>query len=339
MKALLVVVLVAVLAIAGGGYALLMREQGQLHLDLATAQVAVKKLESETQALRTERDKLKSETKRLEQQVATVTQQAKALAEAQAVAAKSPAVGQGSSPVMGAAGGKPMKDAMSEMMKNPAMREMAKQQQIAMIDLQYGGLFSQFQLDDTEKANFKQLLAERVGLESDLAMKMMDDKLTPQQRQAMIKEMQVAKKQNDDKVRTFLNSDQDYQSFQNWEDTKNERMQLSMGQSAFSGAGEPLSTQQEQQLVDAMYQVRKQPSAVPDLNKIENFDPRHLDVAGLERQLAKLDANARQVYERASTFLSPNQLKALKTMQDQQRSMAEYGLKMSASMLNGQGKK
>lgn len=240
---------------------------------------------------------------------------------------------------MGAAGGRPMKDTMTEMMKNPAMREMAKQQQIAMIDLQYGGLFSQFQLDDTEKANFKQLLAERVGLESDLAMKMIDDKLTPQQRQAMIQEMQAAKKQNDEKVRTFLNSDQDYQAFQQWEDTKNERMQLSMGQSAFSGAGEPLTAQQEQQLVSAMYEVRKQPSAVPDLNKIENFDPRHLDAAGLERQLAKLDANARQVYERASAFLSPNQLKALKTMQDQQRSMAEYGLKMSASMLNGQGKK
>ena len=81
------------------------------------------------------------------------------------------------------------------------------------------------------------------------------------------------------------------------------------------------------------------PAPCLDLNKIENFDPRHLDAAGLERQLAKLDANAHQVYERASAFLSPNQLKALKTMQDQQRSMAEYGLKMSASMMNGQPKK
>ena len=339
MKVLLAIVLVAVLAVAGGGYALLMREQGQLHLDLATAQVAVKKMENEIQALRTERDKLKSETKRLAQQVATVTQQAKALAEGQGVAAKSPAAGQGSSAVMGAAGGKPMKDTMTEMMKNPAMREMAKQQQIAMIDLQYGGLFSKFQLDDTEKANFKQLLAERVGLEADMNMRLMDDKLTPQQRQAMIKEMQVAKKQNDDKVRTFLNSEPDYQSFQNWEDTKNERMQLSMGQSAFSGTGEPLSTQQEQQLVDAMYQVRKEPSSVPDMSKIENFDPRHLDAAGLDRQMAKLDADAQRVYQRASTFLTPNQMKALKTMQEQQRSMAEYGLKMSASMMNGQRKK
>ncbi|MFZ4593684.1 MAG: hypothetical protein ACOYOF_05470 [Verrucomicrobiaceae bacterium] len=339
MKVLLAIVLVAVLAVAGGGYALLMREQGQLHLDLATALVAVKKMENETQALRTERDKLKSETKRLAQQVATVTQQAKALAEGQGVAAKSPAAGQGSSSVMGAAGGKPMKDTMTEMMKNPEMREMAKQQQIAMIDLQYGGLFSKFQLDDTEKANFKQLLAERVGLEADMTMRLIDDKLTPQQRQAMIKAMQVAKKQNDDKVRTFLNSEPDYQSFQNWEDTKNERMQLSMGQSAFSGTGEPLSTQQEQQLVDAMYQVRKEPSAVPDMSKIENFDPRHLDAAGLDRLMAKLDADAQRVYQRASTFLTPNQMKALKTMQEQQRSMAEYGLKMSASMMNGQPKK
>ncbi len=339
MKVLLAIVLVAVLAVAGGGYALLMREQGQLHLDLATALVAVKKMENETQALRTERDKLKSETKRLAQQVATVTQQAKALAEGQGVAAKSPAAGQGSSSVMGAAGGKPMKDTMTEMMKNPAMREMAKQQQIAMIDLQYGGLFSKFQLDDTEKANFKQLLAERVGLEADMTMRLMDDKLTPQQRQAMIKAMQVAKKQNDDKVRTFLNNEPDYQSFQNWEDTKNERMQLSMGQSAFSGTGEPLSTQQEQQLVDAMYQVRKEPSSVPDMSKIENFDPRHLDAAGLDRLMAKLDADAQRVYQRASTFLTPNQMKALKTMQEQQRSMAEYGLKMSASMMNGQPKK
>ena len=73
--------------------------------------------------------------------------------------------------------------------------------------------------------------------------------------------------------------------------------------------------------------------------KPENFDPRNLDAAGLDRLLAKLDADAQRVYQRASTFLTPNQMKALKTMQEQQRSMAEYGLKMSASMLNGQGKK
>jgi hypothetical protein len=335
MKAFLVVALVVVIVSSAGVVSVLVSREGQMHTQMEAAQLAAKKLEVEVKALRTERDKLKSDTLRLEQQVATAVQQAKA----QAAAAKTSVAGQGSSPVMGAAGGKPMKDAMSEMMKNPAMREMAKQQQIAMIDLQYGGLFSQFQLDDTEKANFKQLLAERVGLESDLAMKMMDDKLTPQQRQAMIQEVKAAKAQNDEKVRTFLNSEQDYQAFQQWEDTKNERMQLSMGQSAFNGTGEPLTAEQEQHLVNAMYEVRKQPSTVPDLNKIENFDPRHLDAAGLERQLAKLDANARQVYERASAFLSPNQLKALKTMQDQQRSMAEYGLKMSASMLNGQGKK
>lgn len=336
MKTFLGVVLVIVIVASVGIVSMLVSQEGQLQTQMEASQGAVKKLEAEVKALRAERDTLKSDARRLEQQLASTSQQVKALSEA---AAKPSVAGQGSQPVMGAAGGRPMKDTMTEMMKNPAMREMAKQQQIAMIDLQYGGLFSQFQLDETEKANFKQLLAERVGFESDLAMKMMDDKLTPQQRQAMIQEVKAAKTQNDDKVRTFLNSEQDYQAFQQWEDTKNERMQLSMGQSAFSGAGEPLTAQQEQQLVNAMYEVRKQPSTVPDLNKIENFDPRHLDAAGLERQLAKLDANARQVYERASAFLSPNQLKALKTMQDQQRSMAEYGLKMSASMMNGQPKK
>lgn len=229
---------------------------------------------------------------------------------------------------------KPMQ-ALSNMMKNPAMREMAKQQQIAMLDLQYGSLYDAFGLSDEEKANFKQLLAERVSIDAEMGMKLMDDTLTPDQRKEVLNEINEQKKQSSERIRTFLNSDDDYKSFEHFENTKAERMALSMSKGYFSST--PLTPNQEQQLVDTMHEIAMRPSNVPNLQKPENFDPRKFTQADVERQLQKLDNDAQAVANAAQKFLSPEQLQALKQAQTNWRTMQEASFKMMNSML-GSGK-
>ena len=222
------------------------------------------------------------------------------------------------------------------MMKNPAMKDMMKQQQIAALDMQYGSLFSKFHLTDGEKADFKQLLADRIQRESELGLKMLDD-TTPEQRKALVQEYEESKKASDARIRNFLNNDTDYTAFKTWEDTKGERMQLDMGRTLFTNAGEPLTPLQEDQLIGVMSQVKKQPSTVPDLSKPQNFDPEHLTQADIDQQLAHYDASATAVATQAAQFLSPKQLETLRTMQQQWRTMSEAGLKMTSAMFGSQG--
>ncbi len=324
------ILVVVLLLTATGIIAMLTQERNAAAARLAQSESVQKKLAAELDSLRAERDTLR---KQVQKQNQAVAESALAAAGGRPAAAASPA----SSTAAGgsasdAPGAKPKpKNPLAEMFKNPAMKDMMKQQQIAQLDMQYGKLFSQFQLSDEEKADFKQLLVDRVQHEAELGLRMLDE-ITPEQRKALVKEYEDSKKAGDARIRDFLNNDADYTAFMTWEETKGERMQVDMGRGLFTNAGEPLTTQQEEQLIGVMQQVRKQPSTVPDLSKPENFDPTKLTQADIDRQLARYDANATAVAAQAAQFLSPKQLETLRAMQQQWRVMSESGLKMTSTM-------
>lgn len=330
------VLLMLMVTLVGGGVILLLnREHGRLSARLAQSETSRVGLEERVRTLQAERDRLRSLLS--EKKPATsgnagaVTSSSTLPAERKDGESANPAPAK--SPKNPAAAGR---TAFAEMMKNPAMKEMMKQQQIAALDSQYGPLFAQFQFTDEEKQAFKQLLGDRALMDTELGLQMMAEGVTPEQRADLARKHGEERKASDSRIRDFLNSDTDYAAFQQWEETKAERMQLDMGRSVFAGSGEPLSPQQEQQLITAMHEVNRLPSSLPDLSKPENFDPAHLTQADIGRQMARYDDNAQAVLQRAAQFLTPKQLDALRTMQQQWRAMSETGLRMSAMMFNGE---
>ena len=234
-------------------------------------------------------------------------------------------------------GAKGMMSEMRKMMENPGMKEMMKQQNLAQMDMRYGRLFDAFQLNPEEKENFKQLLAARIAAQTELGLKLMDENLTAGQKKQIGADLEAAKKASDETIQTFLGNDDDYKTFQHWEDTRPERMQFDMlgGRSYFSSAGEPLTPEQEQKLVDVMATIRKAPSNLPDLSKPENFSINNISDKQVQQQLQKMDRDAQTVAQNAAGFLSAAQLQALAKMQQQMRTMTEASLKMSGAMLKG----
>ena len=227
---------------------------------------------------------------------------------------------------------------LRKMLEMPGMKEMIKAQNLAQIEMLYGRLFDRFELNSEEKENFKQLLAARLGAQTELGLKLTDASLTQEQRKQLTSEFQASKARSDEQIRTFLNFDDDYQTFQHWEDTQPERMGFEMmgGRGHFDSAGEPLAADQEAQLIDIMAQVRKEPSQLPDLSQPQNFTPGSITAEQIVLQMEKYDRDAAVVAQRAAAILSPTQLQALKKFQDQMRTMSEMGLKMSQTMLQGE---
>ena len=349
MNKLFVALLLAVLIMGGGLAALTMRERDEAlrkseeaSVRAEKADLEIKKLEVSLAKVTKERTEALAEATRAATEMKAMVKKV-ADAEARIAQATEAASGKGRRSIAESAAigtpdkTKPMK-AMAEMMKNPAMREMVKQQQLAQLDLQYGNLFNRFQLNDEEKANFKQLIAERMTSEMDMGLKFMEGNTSKPERDAALKVMTDSKAASDAKIKTFLNNDEDYKTFQDWEESKPERMQLSMGSSNFATAGEPLSPQQEDQLVAAMKQARTSVKNLPDMTKPQNADPTNFTPAMTDRLMTSYDQQAQQVLASASSFLTPKQLEALKALQQQQRAMQEAGLKMS-SMMFGNGKK
>ena len=178
------------------------------------------------------------------------------------------------------------------------------------------------------------MIAERVQGETELSLRLMEAGMPEEQKKTVFKALADAKDASDLKIKSFLNNEQDYQMFQSWEGSKAERMALTMGHAAFSAVGEPLTTQQEDQLVNSMTSARTRRTDVPDLSNVKSLASMTGDEKELARVTAAFNTQAQEVYAAAASFLSPKQLEALKTMQDQQQAMQAAGLKMGASMFN-----
>lgn len=224
-------------------------------------------------------------------------------------------------------------ESMAKIYQDPKMRETMKAQQMVQIEMQYAKLIGNLQLDPQEASHFKQLLSDRLTDRTELGFKMMDKAMTPDQRKSASAEYDAKKKASDEAIRTFLNSDEDYKSFEHWEDTEQERMQLVMGRGAFDGAGVPLSLEQEEQLINLMADVRKRPSDVPNWSDPKSIDPTKMSEDFTAKMMVQLKAQHEAVRNDAARFLTAEQIQALVKMQEQMLTMTEAGMRMSRAMM------
>ncbi len=213
------------------------------------------------------------------------------------------------------------------------MREAMKGAAVMQIEMQYAKLIGMFSLNEEDEKHFKKLLGERLSARTDLGFEMMDPSLTKEQRKDITDAYEASKKASDAAIKEFLNDDADSATFMHWEDTEPERMQMTIGKTAFDSAGVPLAPEQEEQLINLMAEVRKRPSDLPDLNDPQQIDPSMMTDEFTQRLAVAFDEQQRSVLEGAAGFLAPPQLEALKKMQEQMRTLNEAGLKMSKSMM------
>jgi hypothetical protein len=222
------------------------------------------------------------------------------------------------------------------MLKNPGMRAMMEQQQAVQIETSYARLCDQLQLTDEEKTHFKKLLTDRQKAETDLGLKLLDPNLTPEDRKQIMAQAEKNKKTYDDAIKTFMNNDSDWGTFQNWEDTKPERtLYDTMGRSLFASSSEPLSPQQEQVLLNTMTQIRKSPSPEQAAISKSMQDPSQMNDGNIQRMLQMTDQNNKRILEQAATTLTPGQLKTLESYLKQSRSLTETGLRMGSMFMQG----
>lgn len=219
---------------------------------------------------------------------------------------------------------------MRELLKNPTMRAMMDQQQAVMIETSYTPLFNQLQLTDEEKEHFKKLLVEKQKAETDLGLKLLDPNLSPAERQNILAQAEKNKQTFDQAIKTFLNDDSDWNSFQSWENTKPDRnLYDAIGRSLFAGSSEPLTPQQEQMLINTMTQMRNSPT--PEQQALAKIlqDPTQMNEANLKRMLELTALNHQRILEQSANTMNPNQLATLKKFLEQVMANTKTSLEMS----------
>lgn len=222
---------------------------------------------------------------------------------------------------------------IGEMTKDPAFKDMMRAQQKMMLDMQYGSLFKSLNLSAEDLDALKQLLADRqvAGMDAGLAMMNGDTSATNRaQRAAEIKQADAG---YDKQIQDFLGAD-DYTVFKNYEATLGERTQVNLFKQSLAGA-EPLTDQQEADLIAAMHQGRTT-VANTDFMSSSTPNPTKFTEEGIAEMQKQLEQVNNNYLQSAATILSATQLEQFKKYLEQDRAMQTMGLKMAWQMFGKQ---
>jgi len=222
--------------------------------------------------------------------------------------------------------------------KDPKMRAMIKAQQQAvlgpMIEKQYTALFQQLNLTPEQAATLKDLLQKKMSVSTDIGMSMLDNSLDASQRADLTRQIKSQTDDYNDQIQQLLGAD-DYQTFQDYEKTAPDRMMVSQFNDQL-GSSAALSSDQQQQLIQAMQDTSANFKWTTDLNNPNNvangdfasmFTPDKIDQFAQQKE--QFD---QQILTKAQQILTPDQINQLQQFQTSQRNLQIAGMKMAANM-------
>ena len=215
----------------------------------------------------------------------------------------------------------------AQMMKNPQMKEMMRNQQKVGITSMYGALSKYLNLSTNDMEALNQLLLDRQMAMVDSGMDLMNGSGADPKQAAT--DAQAVRADYDKKIQDLLGPE-NYPVFQDYEKTAADRMSVQMFKGSLP-ADATLTDQQEDSLVTAMYEERK---ALPATSMVNNQtpDPSKFTEEGIADTLKQMQELQQRDAQRAASILTPAQLDQFTKFQEQMNGMQEAGLKMAAQM-------
>ena len=216
---------------------------------------------------------------------------------------------------------------LATMMKNPQMKEMVRAQQKYMVDQMYGSLSKYLSLTPEQQEALQNLLSERQMAITEAGLSAIGG--SGQDAKQAADEVKAVKAQYDQQIKDLLGP-QDYQTFQDYEKTASDRVQLQM----FKGSlptDAALTDQQEYDLLNAMYQARQALPTSSVLNN-KNSDPSQLTEENIAQAVKQMEQLQQAYANGAKPILTPAQYDAFMKWQEQMSSMQAAAMNMARQM-------
>jgi hypothetical protein len=209
-----------------------------------------------------------------------------------------------------------------------------------MIAKQYGDLFQQLNFTPEQTDAFKTVLQNKQLAGVDSAMSLLDDSLDASQRATLQAQMKSQNEDFDNQLKQLLGSD-NYEAYQAYNKTIPARTTVNQFMDQETGTPNALSTDQQQQLIQAMTdannnykwtsllnQKNSQTSgqSVP-MNAFNNLTEDNINQAAQEQE--QFD---QQFFATAQQILTPAQAAAFQQFQSNMRQIQISSMKMAAQM-------
>jgi len=228
-------------------------------------------------------------------------------------------------------GGKGMGDMFQKMMKDPAMKEMLRNQQKGLMKTMYGPLFKDINLPADQQAKLSDLLLDTQMSAMDSAADLFGaDAANKTNALNVVSERQKA---TEDQIKGLL-GDEKYAQYEDYKKTMGDRVALNQFQQQAAGTENALSDDQYKQLVQLMKDERsKNPPVIgSDSSNTAEGLSKLMNEELLNQQFQWQEDFNQRVLERAASLLSPEQVKEWTDFQTQQLNMQKVGIKMAREM-------
>jgi hypothetical protein len=230
---------------------------------------------------------------------------------------------------------------VAKMFTDPEMKKAMRGQQGMMVRMMYGDLAKELGLSSEDANQLMELLTER---QMGLAAKSMEVMGGGNGDQANLEEagktINSARAEYDAQIKGLLGEEKTKQLAQ-YERTIGDRMQMTQYQQTLTASGIPLEEKQRTGLLDIMREERLKTPPSP-------MDPGNKDAAAqfkvmqsperVAEMMKSMQEFNNRVLTRAQSVLTPAQLNAFQSSQEQQVQMMEMGMKMSQQMFGGGAK-
>ena len=231
--------------------------------------------------------------------------------------------------------GKGMGDMLGKMMKDPAMRDMIREQQKAAINMMYGGLFKDLNLSADEQEKLKSILTDAQMKNVENAQSLFGgDKDAPKDQ--MQKQMAESRAQTDAEIKALLGPER-FAQYEDYQKNITERMQIDQFKNQLAGESHPLQDQQAARLMEVMKNLKTTMPPPISSDQTQTPKPGMFTEDKIAGQIKWMDEYNRELVEAARPILSPEQLKPYQAFLEQQSSMQKLGLKMAKQMFGGNG--
>ena len=227
---------------------------------------------------------------------------------------------------------------LAQMFKNPEMKEMILNQQkpalSAMLDKNYGRLFSDLQLRPEQTATLKDLILQKQMGAVEMGLSMLSEEQDATQRNERMQQMKAANDTADAQIKQFLGDD-NFQQYQAYEKTMSERMAVSGFKEQLSGGPTAISDEQEQQLIQAMSQQRENFKFSTDLSDKSKFTgdiTTQFTEEKMNAYMQELSQLNQQYLSRAQGILQPEQAASFEQYLKNQQALQKAGMQMAVKM-------
>ncbi|MDB9822810.1 hypothetical protein OAC89_03840 [Deltaproteobacteria bacterium] len=217
-----------------------------------------------------------------------------------------------------------------KLLEDPTTKKMLRNTFKGMLDINYGPLYKELALSQEKLEEFKELLINQQVSFMDINQEMLGVSLSGEKKREIEQRLEDLKKENETKISECLGGE-NYETYESYQERLSERTLVTNFMESLN-SDDKLTADQEQDLIDSMYEDRKDLHEELDHDPDKITFPDEMNEEEVARSIIRMTGTHERYMESANSILSESQMDQFEKYLNQRLEMQGMSLRISIQM-------